>query len=325
MLHVRGLLVALVAGVQLVACGSPTVAPSQPAASLVDQAPLDASELEAKRFRDDFGLRSDAAWIRQVAANPSSDSRTFGVPLTVDEVAELNRRSNTNEELKATVLAYALEQPDYAGAFIDHDRDGLFIVQFAGPILGHQLEIFRLIRPGAQIEVRAVRWSWDELVKFEARIDGDTPWFDSIPAYLLGHGPDVVLNRITIQVSSADPAASAKIQAHFGWTDEIVVVESDGTGALLQRPGKLAIRAVDPAGTPVADLACVVSTDAPNVHEPRPIPMPTTDSDGACDVEALPGDYSIELESGQDPRVVVAIGQATVTSRKLTTVTMVVP
>lgn len=314
---------ALIAG-----CGASVKLPSAPPTTgppaATDDRPLDAAELDAQRFREGFGLRSDPAWIRQVAVDPSADRTTFGVPLTHDEVAELNRRSMTAEELQQTVLAYALAQPEYAGAWIDHGRAGMFVVQFSGSILEHQLEIMSRVRPGAQIEVRQVRWSWAQLLEFSDRISGSEQWMESIPAYLVGYGPEMVLNRVEIEISSADPAAADKIKAHFGWTDDILIVESDGTGILLEANGTLEVHAVDPAGKPVPGLECVMVSDAKNATESRPLPMPTTDDEGVCSREVAPTGYTIQLETGHAPPTVVAVGRAVVKPRTLTVVTIIV-
>jgi hypothetical protein len=261
--------------------------------------------------------------VRTVAADPGADRTTFGVPLTVAEVAELWRRSWTAEGLKDAILPYALAQPDYGGAWIDHERGGLFVVQFSSSLLEHQAAILPLTRPGAAYEVRQVRWSQAELDVAKSRISGDSAWFETLPAYLLGVGLDIRANRVTIEVSSADPEVATRIWTHYGLGSDILTVTSDGTGVLLMDPGALAIRAVDRAGKPVVGLACVVSTDAKNVHEPRPLPMPTTDDDGLCEIEALPGEYTIELEDGGAGHV-VAVGVATVKTRTLTEVELLV-
>ena len=328
-MSVRSAFVLFVAAITLAGCASPAPSPDgeQPASPVVvaSEAPPDAAELDAQRFRTGFALRSDLAWIRAVAADPSSDRKTFGVPLTADEVVELQRRSSSVEELKDAILPYALAQPDYAGAWIDHDRGGLLVVQFSGLILPHQAAILHLTRPGARYEIRRVRWSEAELEEFADRIRQERDWFETIPAYVYGSGQDVVLNRVSIELSSADPALADKVKLHFGWTDEIVIVHSDGTGALLLQKGSLTIRAIDSEGLPVPGLACVAISDIDGANESRPLPMPTTDEDGFCTLEVAASGYTIHLERGHGPPKVVAVGRATVKPKKLTEVTITVP
>lgn len=313
------------------ACASRTltIAPATPPASTSpapqDTRPTTDSELDAQRFRSDFGLRSDLEWIRAVAADPTSDRTTYGVPLTPAEIAELARRSITLEAFRDQVIEYASAQPDYAGAWIDQLRGGVLVVQFAGTTLVHQAKILSMVRPGAPIEVRQVRWRLSEIQAWQDRVGAEEAWFLTIPAYLYANGPDEVQNRLTVTVSSADPDVESKILAHFGWTDEQVVVHSDRTGALLLQPGSLQVTAVDRTGAPVEGLACVAIPDVAGAYDPRPLPMPTTDEDGICTIEAAAGAYTIQLERGEAPPTVIATGRATIAAKHLTEVTITVP
>jgi hypothetical protein len=324
------LLAFLATSALLIACGTHDAATSSPPAlteppapsPTLDAEPATAAELDAQRFRGDFGLRSDLAWIRVVAADPGSDRTTYGVPLTADEIAELSRRSSALEAIRGPVLDYATAQPDYAGAWIDNDRGGILVVQFAGPVLKHQAALFAMVRPGAPLEVREVRWSQSQLEALQGQIEAGRDWFLTIPASLYGDGTNVVTDRFEVQVSSADPDVEAKVLAHFGWSSDMVVVKSDGTGALLLQPGTVEVLAEDPAGRPIEGLACITISDIPGAHDSRSLPIPTTDEDGICQIVAAAGDYTIQLERGQAPPTVVGQGRATITARQLTHVTI---
>lgn len=268
---------------------------------------------DARRFREDYGLRADDEWIRDVAADPTSDRTSFGVPLTTGEVAELNRRTAAADEIKNLVVDYALAHADeYAGAYTDQQRGGIFVAQFSGHVAEHKAALFARVRPGAPLEVREVRWSLEQLEAFASRLQGAGGWFRTIPAYLTGYGPNVPTNRVNVQISSVDPDAAAKIEAHFRWTNEIVEVETDGTGALLLPTGTLRIVARDSGGVPVPGLACVAIPDLDGAYEPRPIPMPTTDEIGRCVLRLPATGYWIRLEVGEAPPELVAIGRAVV-------------
>jgi hypothetical protein len=240
-------------------------------------------------------------------------------------VAELYRRTNVLEELKEPVITYAVSQPDYAGSWIDNDRGGILVVQFSGPLFAHQAAIFSKVRPDAPIEVRQVRWSTAELQALAVRVRAESAWFATIPAYVYAYGPNDVENKFWISLSSADPDVAATVRVHFGWREDMVTVDSDGTGALLLEPGTLEIHAVDASGRPVAGLACVAIPDIDGAYEPRPLPMPTTDADGNCSIQAAAGAYTIHLEHGAGPPTVVAVGRASIHARRLTATTIVVP
>src|SRR5262245_54491332 len=189
---------------------------ASPADSLASaQASLSLDQLaEARRFRTDFGLRSDDAWILGVASDPASDLASYGVPLTNDEVAELDRRIRNVDGIRAIVIGYGEDHPnDWAGAYIDHEAGGVLVAQFARNADLHRLALLAQICPKAHLEIRPVRWSLDELESFGARLPSEEGWFASVPAVLTGFGPNVVLNRVEIQVSSANPAAADLILA----------------------------------------------------------------------------------------------------------------
>jgi hypothetical protein len=302
------LLVTFAAGCRPAPTPPPSVATPEPTAT----APSPTEIANARRFRQDFGLRADDAWIIAVATAPDADRLTYGVPLTASEVAELGRRTLAIEALKPLVIGYASTQPDYAGAYVDNGRGGILVVQFNGRLDVHRSAIFASVRPGARLEVRQVRWSVADLDQFASRLVGDEAWFRTIPAYLAGYGPNIMANRVEVEISSADLSAPAKIKAHYGWTDEVVIVTSDGTGVLLLPKGTLRITALNAQGRPVTGLACVAISDIDGAQESRPAPMPTTGSDGVCEFEVAATAYTIQLERGSAPTEVVATGRAVV-------------
>ena len=304
-------------------CGQPAV--STPGASTPPLPTLGAAELEAAtRFRESVGLRADASWIQAVAADPASDRTTFGVPLTLDESAELDRRSRSMDEIEAVVGRYAPEQESWAGSFIDHARGGIYVVQFKGPLEAHLRALLGSLHPLAPLEVRSVRWSLDDLESLKYTVAAEEDWFATLPAVLTGVGPDVMLNRLAIQISSANPQAEELVLEHFGWDREIAVVESDGTGALLLPRGRLVVRAVDGDGNPVMGLACVAESDVAGAHESRPLAMPMTDAQGECSLDLPATGYDIALERGAAPPEVVATGRAVVHAGKTSTIVITV-
>ena len=281
---------------------------------------------EARRFREAYGLRADETWLREVAADPGAElgRQRYGIPLTADEVRELDRRAAGIDSIRRIVVDYGLAHPDeYAGAFIDHQRDGVLVVQFAGASDVHERALNRLVRPDAPLEVRAVRWSLRELEAFASRLDGQDGWFRSIPAVLVGYGPAISDNRVSIDVSSVVPNIEAIVEAHFGWKD-VALVRSDGTGALLLESGRLRVLVVGRAGDPVEGLECAPVADLAGAYE-TPTEGVRTDERGICELDLPATGYWIRLERGGGPPEVVAMGRAVVRAGEVTEVTMQVP
>lgn len=279
---------------------SPTLPRQEPTETPAPAASLTEFELtEARRFRADFGLRTDEAWIRAVAADPASaeGKAMYGVPLTAEEFAEIVRRSQASDVIKAVVVPYGLANPeDYAGAWIDHQHGGRFVVQFSGQIEKHRAALYAKISPDANFEVRAVEFSTAELQELAAKLmdPANEAWFATIPASLQGYGPGVSSNRLHIKISSANPNAAALIEQHFGWQG-VAEVESDGTGALMLPRGTLRVRATNQQGLPVPGLSCVAVPDMPGSYEP-PIDVPTTNEQGVCELKLPATGYWIRLE-----------------------------
>lgn len=295
----------------------PSVAPSALAARDI---------AEARRFRMDFGLRSDESWIREVAADPTSadGKMQFGVPLTPSEVQELERRATGIEAIRELVIAYGLAHPDeYAGAWIDQPGGGILVTQFSGHVEEHRAALRSRVSPNAPLEVRQVQRSLAYLKAEAARIDPNDPWFRSIPAVVISAGVDDVANQVFIRISSINADATRLIEDHFGWHGA-VLVESDGTGALLLPRGSLVITVRDARGNPVPGLRCVAIPDLAGAYE-APVDAPRTNEEGVCRIDLPATGYWIRIERTQDPRSHVAIERSVVVEGRTSALAITVP
>lgn len=286
---------------------------------------LSAADMAAKRFREDFGLRADDSWLLAVADDPSADRTTFGVPVTQAELRDLNGRIESVDAMREVVVAYTATQPDWAGTYVDQARGGVLVVQFTGLLDVHREALLSKVRPFAPIEIRLVRWSVAELQGFADQVTAERAWFDALPAVMTGYGPNVMLDRLEIELSSADPDVTRKIESHFGWTDDVASVSSDGTGALLLPTGRLVVHVLAHDGHPLAGLGCVAIPDISGAHDPRPVPLPTTNAQGVCDLVLPASGYSLRFEIGEGPPRLVAQGRATVVAGATTQVTVRAP
>lgn len=78
---------------------------------------------DARRFRESFGLRSDDAWIRAVAANLQGQAglREYGVPLMPAELDLLEARADAFPEISEAAEAYGRRHAaEFGGVFVDH-------------------------------------------------------------------------------------------------------------------------------------------------------------------------------------------------------------
>lgn len=262
-------------------------------------------------FRKTFSLRADEGWIRLVAADPASEAGRvkYGVSLSPEEVANLDQRTVAVEAIRVQVIQYGLAHPDdWAGAYIDQQREGILVTQFSGNVEQHRQALMRGIGPLAKFEVLPVEYSLRSLKAEAAKLQGADEWFRTIPAVLEAYGVDEAANRILIRISSVKPDAQDIIERHFGWTG-LTKVESDETGALLLPFGTLRVQARDARGDPVAGLGCTAVSDLVGVYE---VLAPVTNQQGVCVLQLPATGYWIRLERGHGPPVQVAIGRAVV-------------
>ncbi len=87
-----------------------------------------------------------------------------------------------------------------------------------------------------------VRYSERDLLALQDRLTADfgagqPAWLRAIPAKVMGFGEDVEHNCVSIDVSSANPAAAALVLAHYGVPAGMLCVSSDGTGVELMPRG----------------------------------------------------------------------------------------
>jgi hypothetical protein len=209
---------------------------------------------EAVRIRTSWGLRSDPEWIAAVAKRTDTDT-AYGTPLTPDEIAELNRRSAAADAIRPEIQAYVARHADESGGiYLDQAQGGVFVTLWTGHVAEHEAAIRALVGPDANIAVRAVRHTESELLALQTAVTDALAWMKSIGAQLMSSAVDIVGNRVTLQISSANANAPALILDHVGTTADLLAITSDGTGLELLPRGTIRGRVVDRSGRPVAGL-----------------------------------------------------------------------
>jgi hypothetical protein len=253
----------LAAGLLVLACGahvppsgatSPSGEPSPDATAAPPGAELPADIAEAIAMRKEFGLRSDEAWVRAVAANPAA-VMDYGVPLLPFERDDLMNRANGEDAIIGAIQAYAAEHADvFGGLYIDQANGGVVTILVTDDPKTHEDALAGLIGPEAVVAVRQVRWTEAELRDIQDRVSADQAFLDSLPARMTTSSVDIIGNVAELTISSAVPDAAERIVAHFGAEGRLRVI-SDGTGILLQPQGRILGHIVAPAGTDMTMLS----------------------------------------------------------------------
>jgi hypothetical protein len=249
---------ALAVGACANAPASPSAIPDLSTPSAEPAAPT-AAELEAIRFRTENSLQADLEHVRAVAADPSAGME-FGVPLLPSEFDELMSRSANAEDIIAIVQAEAAKAPnDYCGMYLDNASEGAVTSLWKANRLVHEIAIRTQVRPNARIAFRDCRWSEPEQEAAMERIRSiDYRWMEEeIPAALQGYGFDTVNDHLHMEISSAVPNAADLVRRHYEQAADLplgmLVVTSDGTGAVLIPWGSVKVTAVDADGERLRD------------------------------------------------------------------------
>ena len=281
-------------------------------------------------FRKAFGLRTDEAWIRRVAVDPTANRD--GVPLLPSEIAELQERIDAGQRLQPAIDAYgATVVTDWAGSFV---AEGQLIALFTRNTEQHAAILRRLLGPKARFEVRAAEQSLRGLEESAQRVERDAGWLSTIDATLLS--VEVVVMDNEIEVRYQGPAdLEDKIRAHFvdaGPPEVIHAASNPWNGPY----GSLTIEVVDADGRPVSreSVYCDIGSEDPRLGmgkhwEPDPTRM--VDDAGRCRlgdglgrVPAVPYMISILEQNRNGTWTELARGRVTVREGEPTKTTIVV-
>lgn len=178
----------------------------------------------------------------------------YGVPLLPFERDSIEGRTVGGEELTTAVAEYLAQHADVSGGmYIDQRAGGIVTVLVTDDTATHQAALAQLLGPDALVVVRRVRWTEAELRDVQDRISADQAFLASLPARMKSSGVDIIGNIAELSISSAVPDAAERIAVHFDAREKLRV-DSDGTGILLQRTGRILGRIVAPPGTDFLSL-----------------------------------------------------------------------
>lgn len=269
----------------LAAAGCAPPAPTGSSSSLAAPTPSLPGDIAAAiDVREQYGLRSDVDYVRQVATNPHATADVLGIPLLPAEVADLRARAADRSRLWSTVEAYGKQHPaEWAGMYLDEAGGGDIITWFTQHVPGHEAALRRLTGPFARLRVEQATRTLADLQARVEQIEGEGAWFAAAGAPLSFAEVSEPENMVLAYVSSSDPNAPAAILAHFGGAGWLRVV-SDGIGEWTGGTGTLRVIVVDETGAPVApredeEWHCRIRPDVPSAWTGGP---GVVGRDGVC-------------------------------------------
>jgi hypothetical protein len=247
----------------------------------------------ATRFRQEFGLRSDEAWVRAVAADREA-VLDYGVPLLPFERAEIEGRATGDDAVVEAARRYLDSHADISG--------GIYIDQARGGI------VTALVTERPDVHEAATR----ALIAGAARVAVHQDFLAGLPARMTSASVDLAGNRVDVAISSAVPDAAQRIATHHGARPDQLAVRSDGTGMLLMPTGRIVGRIVAPAGTDMGTLSPQSEADVD--IGPRDAVGIEVDRDGTFTMLGMPPTtYTVTvLLLGEEDRRVVGSARVTV-------------
>lgn len=193
-------------------------------------APASAGEVainDAMEFRETFGLRADAQFVKEAAEDPNFSDVAWGVPLNKSELADLERRVEVREAIGPAV-GYLLQQPDEAGFYTDQLDGGIPVFLFAGNIESHRAALATLLPDWVTYRVRQVDRSRSELNQIKNAVVDDATRLAVAGAELVSAGPHIATNTVDVGVSG-DVERARHLLEKYG---DAVVVREDRPAVL---------------------------------------------------------------------------------------------
>ena len=216
------------------ACSPALPPPTLPIGTAPAPTGLNAAIMEAIRFRTEFGLRADEAFVQSVATDPTAVSVPFGVPLLPEESAELQGRAKTAEELTTIVRRYGLTVPgSYGGQFVEPST-GEVVALFVGDLAKPSQALHSLASPSAPLRLVSVRYPLRFLESVMASLDLQQPWLKSRGMQLRGAGVEIANNQVWVMVANLIPGGLEELAQHLGVPTDLLrlTVEPDPLAAL---------------------------------------------------------------------------------------------
>lgn len=207
--------------------------PSPPIEVLPDD--LDPELAQAVRLRREYGMRSDLAYVREVAIDPRATNTDYGVPVYPEEFEETQGRFDASMRIARSLDGYTHGHTDeFGGLYLDEATRTGVVTLWTAHLAEHAAAIRAIVGPDARVAFGQVTYTERDLRTLQDEITKEwrASWLKAIPAEMQGVGVDLHASQVFIELSSANPEAVAIVEAHFGLGDRLHVT-SDGTGAAL--------------------------------------------------------------------------------------------
>lgn len=174
-------------------------------------------------FRRDFGLIATASHVSELMATPEAYEGGFGVALAPDELADMQRRMEVQNQLDP-LRTEAEGLLGFAGLWLDQLRGGTIVVAFSGEGDRHKPLIDARAPAEAAVEIVEVEYSWAQLSAVLDRVEARRLGLKAAGLWIRELGIDPQANQVEIGLDHYTKAAEALLRTEFG--DTIAVRQS---------------------------------------------------------------------------------------------------
>jgi hypothetical protein len=126
----------------------------------------------AMAFREKLGFRADPAFVDATFGNPRFSASAWGVPLDIEEAAELHRRVGVQVSLGRALRAAAAD-PDSAGVYFDEQAGHVPVFLTSRDPARMRRALAGVLPGGVASRIQRVRYSTKELEALQERINLD--------------------------------------------------------------------------------------------------------------------------------------------------------
>ncbi len=173
------------------------------------------SQQRALEFRTTFGLDPDDILIVAAEKDPSYSSANYGVPLSVAEESELQRRVQLELDSHAAV-DLAAKQPTWGGYFIDQHSQGAPVFMFTADEESMKDDLQRLLPKDSGFRTIRVEHTLADLQRVKDSIVAAWDELRADGIKVTHTGIDLIGNAVTVGIDGLTDEATAKIVGRFG-------------------------------------------------------------------------------------------------------------
>jgi Trypsin len=190
----------------------------------------EATDADAMRFRESFGLRADPDFVRAARldkVNYSSDA--YGIPLSGLEVEELFRRARIQSAM-GTSLDYARKQPGFGGAYLDQQNGGRPVFLFLALDPAVEANLAALLPEGADLQLALAKRTEDELAALRDQVVSDELGTTIGASQVVRVASDKRMNKVLIGVMGLNTETEKRLRDRYGTDvviDEARIADSD--------------------------------------------------------------------------------------------------